>query len=68
MEEFKVGNLIVNKNKKVGLVVYVHPTDEPTIVVDYGEAWFGEYAEDIKFATPKQSLKFMKKYSDRIPS
>ena len=47
----KLGDKVKSKySKKIGTVVYIHPTDEVKYVVDYGDMWFGEYAEDIKLA------------------
>ena len=56
--EYEVGDHVkVKKAPKqaVGIIVYVHPTDDVKYVVDFGDEWWGYYGEDLKPAEPKKS-------------
>lgn len=47
----KIGDKVKSKySKKIGTIVYIHPIDVVKYVVDYGDEWLGEIAEDIKLA------------------
>ena len=54
IKALKIGDKVKSKySEKIGTIVYIHPTDEVKYVVDYGNEWFGEFAEDIKLAEVK---------------
>ena len=49
----KIGDKVKSKwgySKKIGTIVYIHPIDVVKYVVDYGDEWYGEIAEDIELA------------------
>lgn len=50
----KLGDKVKSKySKKIGTIVYIHPIDVVKYVVDYGDEWLGEIAEDLKLAKVK---------------
>ena len=50
----KLGDKVKSKySKKIGTIVYIHPTDEVKYVVDYGDMWQGYFEDDIKLAEVK---------------
>jgi uncharacterized protein YwgA len=62
----KKGDVIKSKySNSIGMIVYVHPKEEPKFVIDYGDDWYGAYSDEVKLATPKQREAYIKKYGDR---